>query len=90
VTTCCSEYNLDIMPTSPQEPLTPAWNERHYSPKELAAIFNVSSDSIIRLFRNEPGVLLLHPPRRRGVRRKITMRIPESVVERVYRRVGGG
>jgi hypothetical protein len=52
--------------------------------------FTVSHDSIIRLFRGEPGVLLLHPPRRRGVRGKITMPIPESVVERIYRRFGGG
>jgi len=78
------------MLTSLKEQPKPAWNERHYSPKELAAIFNMSHDSIIRRFRREPGVLLLHPPRRKGVRKKTTMRIPESVVERVYRRFGGG
>jgi len=58
--------------------------------KQLFPHLNLSHDSIIRLFRTEPGVLLLHPPRRRGVRRKTTMRIPESVVELVYRRFGGG
>jgi hypothetical protein len=78
------------MPDTQKEQQTPAWTERHFSPKELAALWNVSNATIMNIFRREPGVLLLHPPRRRGVRTKITMRIPESVVERVYRRFGGG
>ena len=60
--------------------------EKHYSPKELAAHWGVSSDTIIRLFSREPGILKLCPPTRKGVRRKITYRIPESVAQRVYDR----
>lgn len=63
-----------------------AWTEKHYSPKELGAIWGLSNDSIIRIFTREPGVLKFCPPSRRGVRKKITYRIPESVMQRVYDR----
>ena len=33
------------MPDTPKEQQTPAWTERHYCPKELAAIFNMSHGS---------------------------------------------
>jgi hypothetical protein len=33
-------------------------------------------DSIIRLFKNEPGVLRMSPPKRRGVRTRTTYRSP--------------
>jgi hypothetical protein len=60
--------------------------ERHFSPKELGKLWNMSHDSIIRLFRDEPGVLRLCPPHRRGVRRRVTYRIPESVAAKVHER----
>jgi len=62
--------------------------ERHYTVKELAAIWRLSSSSIIRLFRDEPGVLKIGRERPlRGRRSYITLRIPESVVQRVHRRL---
>lgn len=60
--------------------------ERHYSPRELGAIWGMSHDSIIRMFKNEPGVLKMSPPKRRGTRTRTTLRIPESVVAAVYER----
>jgi len=62
------------------------WVERHFSPKQLADLWSMSHDSIIRLFRNEPGVLKSCPPHRRGERRRHTYRIPESVAKRVHER----
>ena len=47
---------------------------------------HLSVDFIRALFENEPGVMVLHRPRR-GVRRYRTLRIPASVAERVFRRM---
>jgi hypothetical protein len=60
--------------------------ERHYSVNQLAEILNIGRDSVIRLFRCEPGVVRLSPPRRRGKRTKVMLRVPESVLLRVYTR----
>jgi hypothetical protein len=64
---------------------TPALGERHYAVAEIAEIWNLSSDKVRQLFENEPGVLTIgrSNPRKR---RYLTLRIPESVVERVYLR----
>jgi hypothetical protein len=59
--------------------------ERHYSPAEIAELWGLSQDSVRRLFKEEPGVLLMAPRKRRGKRAYVTLRIPESVVERVHR-----
>ena len=58
-------------------------NERHYSITELAELWNLSEDSVRRLFHNVSGVLVFrrYRPGRRTYR---TFRIPESVALRVY------
>jgi hypothetical protein len=62
--------------------------ERHYTVRELGALWKLSTSSIARIFRDEPGVLKIGREQpRRGRRRYITLRIPESVVQRVYRRL---
>jgi len=61
-------------------------HEKHYTVKELAEKWGLSEDTIRRLFRNEPGVVRIGT-RKRGTRRFITVRIPESVALRVYRRL---
>ncbi len=63
--------------------------ERHYSVAELAATWNLSEDTIRRLFLCEPGVIIIHRPRRRA-RAYRTIRIPESVAQRVYERLANG
>jgi AraC-like DNA-binding protein len=67
--------------------------ERHYSVAELAELWNLSPSAVRRLFQREPGVLTIGEPRPKYGRRrgKVTLRIPQSVLERVYRRqcVGG-
>jgi DeoR/GlpR family transcriptional regulator of sugar metabolism len=62
--------------------------ERHYSVQELATSWNVSPDTIRRAFRDEPEVVKIYR-QRSGVRVHITLRIPQSVVERVLRQWGG-
>ena len=62
--------------------------ERHYTAKEVGALWKLSTSTITRIFRDEPGVLKIGREQpSRGHRRYMTLRIPESVVQRVYRRL---
>jgi hypothetical protein len=73
---------------SPTTSDTSPFIERHYSASELAALWNLSLDTIRRIFENEPGVLVLGEDKpKRNRRRYTTLRIPESVAARVHRRL---
>jgi hypothetical protein len=60
--------------------------ERHYTLAELGELWNLSADTVRRMFENEPGVLVFENPVRSSSRRFRTLRIPESVAQRVYSR----
>jgi len=62
-------------------------SERHFTAKEVAEAWNLSQDTIYRLFVDEPGVLVLAGERKKYRRIRRTLRIPESVKNRVYRRL---
>jgi hypothetical protein len=59
--------------------------ERHFSPRTLAELWGFSEDTIQRWFEDEPGVLK-HGESGAGARRrrKVYLRIPESLAMRVY------
>lgn len=62
--------------------------ERHYTVQEIGAMWNLTASSISRIFRDEPGVPRIGTPQtRRGRRGHVTLRVPESVLQRVYRRM---
>ena len=65
--------------------------EKHFSPQEMGEAWGLSAVKIRRIFKDEPGVLLIgEPSRRLGKklkRRYFTMRIPESVAILVYERL---
>ena len=62
--------------------------EKHYSPKELAALWGFSPATIRNLFRDEPGVLRLEGVgQSHGKRSYTTFSIPESVALRVRERL---
>jgi transcriptional regulator GlxA family with amidase domain len=64
--------------------------ERHLTVEELAEKWALSEDFVRRLFQHEPGVVVFHQARP-GRRVYRTVRIPESVAQRVHgrlRRVG--
>lgn len=62
--------------------------ERHYMPAEVAAIWGLSIDSVRRLFECEPGVLVMDNGRLTVSKRRYrTLRIPQSVLDRVHRRL---
>ena len=60
---------------------------RHYSVAEVAAVWKLSHDAVRKIFQNEPGVLVLGGQGPAHKRRYTTMRVPESVMLRVYRRM---
>jgi hypothetical protein len=61
--------------------------ERHYTVAEVAGMWNLSHDSVRKVFMDEPGVLAFGDRSSRSKRRYTTLRIPESVVVRVHRRL---
>ena len=61
--------------------------EHHFSPAELAELWSLSEDTIRRMFENEPDVMIFENAERSSSRRRRTLRIPESVAERVHRRL---
>lgn len=63
---------------------------RIYTPRELAEIWHLSEQSIRRLFQDEPGVFALGASSGRRKRGYTTLRIPEAVALRVWRKRGGG
>ena len=61
--------------------------ERHYAVTEIAEMWNLSADKVRELFEDEPGVLVIGERNPRHKRRYVTLRIPQSVLERVHRRL---
>lgn len=62
--------------------------ERHLSPAQVGELWGLSTDTVRRLFQNEPGVLVIgNTTPRRGKRGYKTLRIPQQVIERVRRRL---
>lgn len=69
-------------------PLPSRFAIRHYSVAEIGELWNLSPDAVRKIFEKEPGVLVLgNAQHRLGKRRYTTLRIPEDVLERVYRRL---
>jgi hypothetical protein len=62
----------------------PTFQEPHFTPRELAQGWGLSDDTIRRWFEDEPGVLKGGVDGSRGRRRKMFLRIPASVAQRVY------
>ena len=62
-----------------------AADEQHYTPAEVGELWGFSAQSMIRLFENEPGVVVLgtRTPRN-GKQRRMFLRIPKSVMERKH------
>jgi len=68
-------------------PVDPSIIEPVYTSQELAEAWKLSVDTIRALFMEEPGVIVIQSPRKRGTRIYRTVRVPESVVRRVWTRL---
>jgi hypothetical protein len=75
--------------SSPAPAASPAaiTTERHYAVPEIAAMWNLSQDAVRKIFHDEPGVLVLGNQGMAHRRPYTTLRIPESVLQRVHRRL---
>lgn len=60
--------------------------QENFTVAEVASLWRLSTDTIQRIFQDEPGVLPLGDRNPRGKRKRITLRIPRAVMERVKRR----
>ena len=61
--------------------------EKHYSVREVAEFWGLSGNTIRRIFEKEPGVIEWGSTESRFRRGYRTLRIPESVMLRVHRRM---
>ncbi len=75
------------MPQPVREASLGAFSERHYTLAELAQLWGLSEKTIRRIFSEEPGVVKWGHDEGRLKRAYVTLRVPESVVERVHRRL---
>ena len=66
-----------------------AVEEKHYSVEELAERWGISTDTVTRKFKDEPGVVNFATIKKtKRIRKpKAKLRIPQSVAERVYNRL---
>jgi len=77
--------NVNDLPRRGREGCVPIAFERQYTPAELAEIWKLHETTIIRMFRDRPGVLKIGKSNRRdGKRDYVTLRIPESVALKVH------
>jgi hypothetical protein len=68
-------------------PTPSSFAQRHYTVAEVAGLWNLSSDAVRKLFQDEAGVFVLGSQEPSHKRRYTTLRIPESVLQRVHRRL---
>jgi predicted DNA-binding protein YlxM (UPF0122 family) len=68
-----------------EKPPLARYHERHYTVAEIAETWNLSRDVVRKLFEREPEVLVIGDDGTRNKRRYRTLRIPESVMQRLHR-----
>ena len=61
--------------------------ETPYDVSEVVALMGLSRQTVIRLFADEPGVIVIDRKESLHKRRRRTIRIPRAVFERVLRRI---
>ena len=64
-----------------------ATQERHYSVSQIAEMWGLSKGTVIRIFQDDPTVLKIGRLGTRFKRKYILLRVPESTLDRVYRRL---
>lgn len=57
--------------------------QENFTVAQIASMWQLSRDTIQRLFQDEAGVVTLGEKNPRGKRRRVTLRIPRAVMQRV-------
>lgn len=60
--------------------------QENFTVAQVASLWHLSRDTIQRIFQDEPGVVTLGNKNPRGKRRRVTLRIPRAVMDRVKKR----
>jgi len=63
--------------------------QKHFTIPEIAELWQLSTDKVREIFRDVPGVIKIGSPERRHKRGYITLRVPESVVQKVHAQLRG-
>jgi len=58
--------------------------ERHYTVAEVAGLWQISEETVRKLFRDVPGVLKIGAPERLHKRGYFLLRIPETILQKVH------
>jgi hypothetical protein len=58
--------------------------EKHYTVSEISKLWQLSDDTVRRIFRDMPGVVKLACPERLHRRGYCVLRIPESVLQKMH------
>ena len=61
--------------------------ERHYSLEQIGELWGLSTRTVRKMFESEPGIIVFGNTGSLKKRRYLTLRIPESVLLRVHRRL---
>jgi hypothetical protein len=61
--------------------------EKHYSLEQIGELWGLSTRTVRKMFENEPGIIVFGNTGNLRKRRYLTLRIPESVLFRVHRRL---
>jgi hypothetical protein len=61
--------------------------EKHYSLEQIGELWCLSTRTVRKMFENEPGIIVFGNTGNLRKRRYLTLRIPESVMLRVHRRL---
>ena len=65
-------------------------SQTDFTVAQIASMWQLSTDTIQRLFEDEPGVIALGNKNPRGKRKRVTLRIPREVMMRVKKRRSNG
>jgi len=68
------------------EPFVDDGKQSDFTVAQVASMWQLSTDTIQRWFENEPGVIVSGNKNPRGKRKRITLRIPRAVMDRVKKR----
>jgi hypothetical protein len=87
-----AEYPMSLPATKSRRGSTPSdtralMMERHFTLRQIAEAWGFSYDFVRERFVDEPGVLYAGNGAGKGKRTYGHMRVPESVVQRVYARM---
>jgi hypothetical protein len=74
---------LTWVPRKKNETFVDDGDQTDFTVKQIAQMWQLSTDTVQRLFQDEPGVIALGNKNPRGKRKRITLRIPRAVMERV-------